>query len=108
MFRLSALVLMLALVLAVCHTGTTYAADSGKIVYGVGNCFVIETSKGFTLFERSGGQLPKVNQVTRGTLDDFGYQQLYDGAGRELMLGFVQDFGVTDEQTVSAFKKSCR
>jgi hypothetical protein len=84
------------------------AADSGKIVYGTGNCFIIETAKGNTLFERSGGQSPKSGDTIGGVLHDFGYQQLYDAGGKELMVGFVQEFGVKKTDSIEVFKKSCR
>ena len=84
------------------------AADSGKIIYGAGNCFVIETGKGSTLFERSGGQAPKPGETVTGVLHDFGYQQLFDAGGKELMVGFVQEYAVTQAANVDAFKKSCR
>jgi hypothetical protein len=84
------------------------AADSGKIVYGTGNCFVIETAKGSTLFERSGGQAPKPGETVTGVLHDFGYQQLFDAGGKELMVGFVQEYAVKQAANVDAFKKSCR
>lgn len=106
MSRLSAYILLLLFV--ACYPGMASAADTGKVIYGVGNCFIIQTDKGAILFERSGGQTPKVGQAARGVLDDFGYQQLYDGKGKELMVGFVQEFGVKKEKTVQAFKKSCR
>jgi hypothetical protein len=84
------------------------AADSGKVIYGAGNCFVIETGKGSTLFERSGGQTPKPGETVTGVLHDFGYQQLFDAGGKELMVGFVQEYAVTKAANVDAFKKSCR
>jgi len=84
------------------------AADTGKIIYATGNCFVIQTDKGATLFERSGGQSPKVDAAVNGVLSDFGYQQLHDAAGKELMVGFVQEYAVTKEKNIAAFKKSCR
>jgi hypothetical protein len=84
------------------------AADSGKITYGAGNCFIIETGKGSTLFERSGGQAPKAGETVTGVLHDFGYQQIFDAGGKELMVGFVQEYAVTKAASVDAFKKSCR
>lgn len=87
---------------------TVAAADKGVVVYGQGNCFVFKTDKGYTLFERSGGDGPKVDQVVKGTLHDFGYQQLYDRRGKELVVGFVQDFGVKPDSEVQAFKSTCR
>jgi len=84
------------------------AADKGKIIYAVGNCFVIQTDNGVTLFERSGGKSPKVDAAVSGVLSDFGYQQLHDAAGKELMVGFVQEYGVKKEKNVADFKKSCR
>ena len=91
-----------------CAPLAAHAADKGKIVYGVSNCFVIETSKGNTLFERSGGQLPKPGDTATGVLHDFGYQQLYDANGKDLMVGYVQDYGVRKGEDIEAFKKSCR
>jgi hypothetical protein len=93
---------------AVCAPLAAQAADSGKIVYGVGNCFIIETKTGNTLFERSGGQLPKPGVALSGVLHDFGYQQLYDAGGKELMVGFVQEYDVKKAENIAAFKKSCR
>lgn len=84
------------------------AADAGKITYGAGNCFVIETGKGSTLFERSGGKSPKLGETVSGVLHDFGYQQIFDAGGKELMVGFVQEYAVTKAASVDAFKKSCR
>ena len=84
------------------------AADSGKIVYGTGNCFVIETGSGSTLFERSGGQAPKTGESVTGVLNDFGYQQLFDAGGKALMVGFVQEYAVKKTASIDAFKKSCR
>jgi hypothetical protein len=94
--------------IAVCAPLAAQAADTGKITYGVGNCFIIETSKGSTLFERSGGKLPKAGETLSGVLSDFGYQQLYDASGKELMVGFVQEYAVKKSENVEAFKKSCR
>jgi hypothetical protein len=94
--------------IAVCAPLAAQAADPGKIIYGVGNCFIIETSNGNTLFERSGGQLPKAGATLSGVLHDFGYQQLYDAGGKELMVGFVQEYGVKKAENMEAFKKSCR
>lgn len=91
-----------------CYSVAASAADTGKIIYAKGNCFVIETAKGATLFERSGGGSPAVDQAVSGVLNDFGYQQLHDASGKELMVGFVQYFGVKKEPTVESFKKSCR
>ncbi|MPY75800.1 MAG: hypothetical protein GEU87_16235 [Alphaproteobacteria bacterium] len=84
------------------------AADSGKIIYGAGNCFVIETGNGSTLFERSGGQAPKPGETVTGVLSDFGYQQLFDTGGKALMVGFVQEYAVKKAANIDAFKKSCR
>lgn len=84
------------------------AADKGKIIYAAGNCFVIQTANGVTLFERSGGKSPAVDAAVSGVLSDFGYQQLRDSAGKELMVGFVQEYGVKKEQNIASFKKSCR
>ena len=106
MKRLSAYCLLV--LLANCFASLATAAEAGKVVYSVGNCFIIQTNKGATLFERSGGQTPKVGQAASGVLHDFGYQQLYDGKGKELMVGFVQEYGVKKEKSLQAFKKSCR
>ena len=84
------------------------AAGSGKVTYAKSNCFVIQTSKGVTLFERSGGKLPKVGDAVAGVLDDFGYQQLRDASGKDLMVGFVQEYGVKKDKNIEDFKKSCR
>lgn len=93
---------------AVCAPLAAQAADKGKIIYGVGNCFIIETGKGKTLFERSGGELPKPGETASGELHDFGYQQLYDAKGKELMVGFVQEYDVQKPENIESFKKSCR
>jgi hypothetical protein len=84
------------------------AADKGKIIYAAGNCFVIQTDDGVALFERSGGKSPEVDTAVSGVLSDFGYQQLYNAAGKELMVGFVQEYGVKKEKNIADFKKSCR
>lgn len=84
------------------------AADKGKIIYAAGNCFVIQTDNGVTLFERSGGKSPAVDATVSGVLSDFGYQQLSDAAGKDLMVGFVQEYGVKKEKNIASFKKSCR
>jgi len=87
---------------------TALAANTGTITYATGNCFVIRTANGVALFERSGGGLGKLDQKVKGVLDDFGYQQLRDVSGKDLMVGFVQEYGVKKEDKISAFKKSCR
>ena len=84
------------------------AADKGKVIYAAGNCFVIQSDAGAVLFERSGGKSPGVDAMVSGAMSDFGYQQLHDAAGKELMVGFVQEFGVKKEKNIAAFKKSCR
>lgn len=84
------------------------AAEKGKITYAAGNCFIIQTERGATLFERSGGQSPKVDQDVAGVLHDFGYQQLQDGSGKDLMVGFVQEYAVKKEKNIGDFKKACR
>lgn len=94
--------------IAACAPLAAFAADSGKIIYGKGNCFVIETGKGKTLFERSGGLFPKEGDAIKGEMSDFGYQQLYDSGGKEVMVGFVQEYSVKTTENVEAFKKSCR
>ena len=106
MKRLSAYCLLV--LMANGFASVAMAKESGEVVYSAGNCFILQTKKGATLFERSGGQSPKVGQPVRGVLHDFGYQQLYDGKGKELMVGFVQEFGVKKEASLAAFKKSCR
>lgn len=98
--------LLLAIFLAVSRAAL--AANAGTIIYAAGNCFVIKTEKGVTLFERSGGVTAKLEQKVRGVLDDFGYQQLRDTHGKDLMVGFVQEYGVTKEANIAAFKKVCR
>lgn len=98
---------LLGLVLAG-YPAAAQAADKGQIVYAAGNCFIIQTEKGATLFERSGGRSPKVNDTVAGVLHDFGYQQLHDASGKELMVGFVQEHGVKKDQNIESFKKSCR
>jgi hypothetical protein len=98
---------LLGLVLAG-YPATAQAADKGQIIYAAGNCFIIQTEKGATLFERSGGRSPKVNDAVAGVLNDFGYQQLHDASGKELMVGFVQEHGVKKDQNIESFKKSCR
>ena len=84
------------------------AAEKGKITYAAGNCFVIHTERGATLFERSGGQSPKVDQNVSGVLHDFGYQQLLDASGNELMVGFVQEYAVKKDKSIEDFRRSCR
>ncbi len=84
------------------------AIETGTISYASGNCFVIKTTNGVTLFERSGGKFPAVGQKVTGTLDDFGYQQLRDGDKKNLMVGFVQEYGVRKDRKIVAFKKACR
>lgn len=84
------------------------AADTGKITYAKGNCFIIQTAKGVTLFERSGGRQPKVDDAVAGVLHDFGYQELRDAAGKDVMVGFVQEYAVKKDKNIEDFKKSCR
>jgi len=93
--------------LILCSTAAD-AATSGKVIYAKSNCFVIQTANGATLFERSGGALPKVDDTVAGVLDDFGYQQLRDASGKDLMVGFVQEYGVKKDKNIENFKKSCR
>lgn len=83
-------------------------AASGVISYAFGNCFVIETEKGLTLFERSGGASPGVGVRVKGTLHDYGYQQIYDPAGSELLVGYVQYWGVGKGAELASFKQDCR
>jgi hypothetical protein len=106
MYRLFSLAGVAALVAF--YSLAASAADTGKITYAKGNCFVIQTAKGATLFERSGGKSPAVDDTVSGVLNDFGYQQLHDASGKELMVGFVQYFGVKKDPTIESFKKSCR
>lgn len=98
----------LASAIALIWPVAAFAADKGKIIYAAGNCFVFQTENGATLFERSGGKSPEVDAAVSGVLSDFGYQQLYDASGKELMVGFVQEYSVKKEQNIAAFKKSCR
>ena len=84
------------------------AAAEGTTVYATANCFVFETSEGLTLFERSGGAGAQEGQVVKGGLNDFGYQELKDAQGRDLLVGWVQNYGVTDQAEVEDFKKTCR
>jgi hypothetical protein len=95
-------------VIALAWPGMAAAADKGKIIYAAGNCFVIQTDKGATLFERSGGKEPGVDVMVSGVLSDFGYQQLHDSSGKELMVGFVQEYAVKKDKNIASFKKSCR
>ncbi|MCP5017699.1 MAG: hypothetical protein GY938_20870 [Ketobacter sp.] len=83
-------------------------ADSGVISYVNGNCFVMATEKGLTLFERSGGAFPEVGIRVKGTLHDYGYQQIYDLVGNELLVGYVQYWGVDKGAELISFKKECR
>jgi hypothetical protein len=94
--------------LLVLCTAAANAADTGKITYAKSNCFIIQTAKGVTLFERSGGKLPKVDDAVSGVLHDFGYQELRDASGKDLMVGFVQEYGVKKDKNIEDFKKSCR
>ena len=48
------------------------------------------------------------DETVSGVLNDFGYQQLHDASGKELMVGFIQYFGVKKDTTIGSFKKSCR
>ena len=93
--------------LAVIWSGPAFAAE-GTTVYAAPNCYVFETTAGFTLFERSGGGEATLGQAVSGVLDDFGYQELKDAAGRDLMVGWIQNHSVKDEAEVEDFKKVCR
>ena len=84
------------------------SAATGTTVYATGNCYIFLTEAGHTLFERSGGQEAKNDQKVKGELHEFGYQELSDEQGNELLVGWVQNYGVKDEAEVKAFKKSCR
>jgi hypothetical protein len=89
----------------------TYAsasAGSAVAVYVSTNCYIFEASDGFVLFERSGGEGVKLSETVIGTMDDFGYQELKDAKGKDALLGFVQNFGVTDEEEIASFKSTCR
>lgn len=100
-----------ALLAALVHlmAGPALAADSGVVTYSQGNCLIIKTNRGNTLFERSGGSQPAVKQRLTGVLHDFGYQTIYDGTGKtELLVGFVQNYGVKEPSSIEAFKKTCR
>ena len=84
-------------------------AGEGTTRYATTNCYVFNTGQGATLFERSGGGEAKLEQRVSGVLDDFGYQELKDAlTGEDLMVGWVQNHGVTDEVEIAAFKKNCR
>ena len=83
-------------------------ADTGVITYAVGNCFVIKTENGLTLIERSGGASPEVGKQVKGNLYDYGYQQIYDQAGNELFIGYVQYWGVSKGTALASFKQECR
>ena len=97
------------LVSVFCALGVqTAAAQTGTTLYAVTNCYVFETSDGLTLFERSGGDGVKVGEKVVGTLDDYGYQSLKNSSGKEVLVGFVQDLGITDPKMVAEFKKNCR
>lgn len=106
MSRFGCLWFMAAILAA--YSVAAHAADRGTVIYAAGNCYVIQTDNGATLFERSGGRSASVDQAVKGVLHDFGYQQLYDASGKELMLGFVQDHGTKKEASIESFKKSCR
>ena len=88
--------------------GSAMAEGTGVTIYARTNCFIFKAADGNTLFERSGGGSATINQTVRGVLDDFGYQQIKDASGRELMVGFVDNFGVTDQVEIDNFKKNCR
>lgn len=83
-------------------------AASGTAIYATANCFVFQTDQGATLFERSGGDGVAEGQKVSGPLDEFGYQELTDEAGKEVMVGWVQDFEVKDDSAIEDFKKNCR
>ncbi len=84
------------------------SAVEGTTVHAAPNCYVFETATGFALFERSGGGEATLGQAVSGVLDDFGYQELKDAAGQDLMVGWIQNHSVKDEAEVETFKKVCR
>jgi len=96
------------LILGLLTTSTQASADSGEVTYAVGNCYIVETDKGFTLFERSGGATPEEGQAVSGVLHDYGYQQLYDGAGKELFVGWIVDWGKSEGKATEDFRENCR
>lgn len=98
----------LLIVLLLGMPAETVFAASGVISYAKGNCFAMETEKGLTLFERSGGASPKIGMRVKGTLHDYGYQQIYGEAGNELFVGYVQYWGVGKGAELESFKKECR
>lgn len=92
-----------------CALGVSRAtAQTGTALYAITNCYIFQTSDGMTLFERSGGDGVKEGDKVFGTLDDYGYQSLKNSAGKEVLVGFVQDLGITDPKMVEEFKKNCR
>ena len=84
------------------------SAETGVVSYAEGNCFVLDSDEGHTLFERSGGGNPEVGTPVKGSLHDFGYKQLYDESGNELFVGYIQYWGVRDSETLESFKRDCR
>ncbi len=94
--------------LALFITQSSAFAASAVAVYVSTNCYVFKASDGFVLFERSGGKGVKLSETVTGTMDDFGYQELKDANGKDALLGFVQNFGVTDEEEIASFKSTCR
>jgi hypothetical protein len=95
---------------ALCLTTTAAAAsaDSAVVSYAKGNCFVLDSGEGHTLYERSGGGHPEVGTTVTGDLHDYGYKQLYDASGKELFVGYIQYWGVRDSETLESFKRDCR
>ena len=83
-------------------------AGEGVTVYATPNCYIFETKTGFVLFERSGGQGPEEGQTVVGTLDDYGFQELKDTNGRDIIVGWITNHGVSDEAEIADFKKVCR
>ena len=59
-------------------------------------------------FERSGGASPEVGKRVKGVLYDYGYQQIYDQAGNELFVGYIQYWGVGNGAELASFKQECR
>ena len=83
-------------------------AASGTVIYAKANCFVFQTDQGATLVERSGGDGAQEGQNVSGPLDEFGYQELSDESGKQVLVGWVQNYGVKDDAEIEDFKKSCR
>lgn len=99
----------LGLLLATAPQSAVQAASvEATTVYAAPNCYIFRTASGHSLFERSGGEELAEGQEVKGALEDFGYQEVYGSDGAELMVGWIQDFGITDEAALDKFKKVCR